>query len=213
MLVWQLADSAFPSGGFAHSGGLEACWQAGLVDADSLAAWIEAQIVQVGRGALPFVLAAYRAPELFFSIDAECDAFLNNHVANRASRAQGQAFGDTAARTLAIAELARFREQARGSPMHLPVVFGVVCQLLDVSIEQTACLYVFLSLRGWISAAVRLGIVGPMEGQAIQSRLLAVAQSRADQALESSAGAAQTAPIADMLLAGHDRLYSRLFQS
>ena len=30
-LLWQLADSAFPTGGFAHSGGLEAAWQNGEV--------------------------------------------------------------------------------------------------------------------------------------------------------------------------------------
>jgi urease accessory protein len=30
-LLWQLADSAFPTGGFAHSGGLEAAWQHGEI--------------------------------------------------------------------------------------------------------------------------------------------------------------------------------------
>ena len=30
-LFWQLADSAFPTGGFAHSWGLEAAWQSGEV--------------------------------------------------------------------------------------------------------------------------------------------------------------------------------------
>jgi urease accessory protein len=214
MLIWQLADSAFPSGGFAHSGGLEACWQQGLVNADSLPTWIETQIVQIARSALPFVLAVHRALAAFSSIDSDCDAFLTNHVANRASRSQGQALADTASRTLANVELTRFREEARTCAMHLPVVFGVVCASLDVSIEQAASLYLFIALRGWISAAVRLGMVGPMEGQAVEARLLTFAQRWATAALESSCDeAAQTAPIADMLLAGHDRLYSRLFQS
>ncbi len=214
MLIWQLADSAFPSGGFAHSGGLEAARQAGLVDAASFPPWLEMQIVQVARGALPFVLAAHRAPSTFLAIDADCDAFLTNHVANRASRAQGQALADTAARTLGVAEVAQFRDQARRSAMHLPVVFGVVCRLVQIPIGQAASLYLFIALRGCVSAAVRLGIVGPMEGQAIQARLLPTAQTWAEAALGGNCDdAAQTAPLSDMLLASHDRLYSRLFQS
>ena len=108
MLIWQLADSAFPSGGFAHSAGLESSWQQGLMDADSLPAWIEGQIVQTARGALPFVIAAYREPEAFSAIDVDCDAFINNHVATRASRAQGQSFADTAVRTLLTPSLLDF---------------------------------------------------------------------------------------------------------
>ena len=53
-----------------------------------------------------------------------------------------------------------------------------------------------------------------MEGQRIQARLLMVAHKRAEASLEWSCDeAAQTSPITDMMLGGHDRLYSRLFQS
>jgi hypothetical protein len=50
-LVWQLADSALPTGGFAHSGGLEAAWQHGEVRQSSqLASFIEASLEQLGHG-------------------------------------------------------------------------------------------------------------------------------------------------------------------
>ncbi len=68
--------------------------------------------------------------------------------------------------------------------------------------------------RGTLSAAVRLGIVGTTDGQ----RLLAERACDLDRTLEASLAltieeAAQTAPLADLWQASHDRLYSRLFQS
>ncbi|MDB5296990.1 MAG: putative urease accessory protein UreF, partial [Phycisphaerales bacterium] len=44
-LLWQLVDSAFPTGGFAHSGGVEAAWQHGrLRDGDGLFAVADAAV-------------------------------------------------------------------------------------------------------------------------------------------------------------------------
>src|SRR5690242_7960119 len=98
-LLWQLADSAFPTGGFAHSGGLEAAWQHGEMNSPEAAAmFVEASISQIGHGSIPFVTAAHREPECFAKFDDLCDCFLINHVANRASRSQGQALLATAAR-------------------------------------------------------------------------------------------------------------------
>lgn len=216
MLIWQLADSAFPSGGFAHSAGLEASWQAGQVDQASLPQWITAQLTQCARGSLPFLQSAYHEPDKFRAVDSDCNIFLNNHVANRASRSQGQSFADTAARTLPFAAIKRFRADTRGCPSHLAPTFGVIARLIGLPLDQANRLYLFIALRGGISAAVRLGIVGPLQGQSIQAELSKRAEELANRAALATVGyldAAQTAPLLDLLARQHDRLYSRLFQS
>src|SRR6185312_5576255 len=54
LLLLQLGDSAFPAGGFAHSGGLEAAAQLGEVKgAEAVRAFCEQSLWQTGRGALP----------------------------------------------------------------------------------------------------------------------------------------------------------------
>src|SRR5579872_7266707 len=75
-LVWQLADSAFPTGGFAHSGGLEAACQHGeLRNRAELTSFIETSLRQFGRGPLPFMTASYDQPERFPELDRLCEAF------------------------------------------------------------------------------------------------------------------------------------------
>ena len=92
LLLWQLADSAFPAGGFAHSAGLEAAMQHREVTCrDDLEAFTCAVIRQAGYSALPLVTAAHANPRGLVELDALCDAFLSNPVANRASRTQGRA--------------------------------------------------------------------------------------------------------------------------
>ncbi len=62
--------------------------------------------------------------------------------------------------------------------------------------------------------AIRLGIVGPMEGQALQHRLSPVAgEILATCEVLTVAEATQTAPLLEIWQGTQDRLYSRLFQS
>src|SRR6186713_840274 len=99
-LVWQLADSAFPAGGFAHSGGLEAVAQNGEIkSAADLENFLHAALQQTAHGSLPFVAAGFNALVPFAEVDWLFDAFTPNHVANRASRAQGQAWLASAERS------------------------------------------------------------------------------------------------------------------
>jgi urease accessory protein len=216
-LIWQLVDSAFPSGGFAHSNGLEAAWQHGHIgSAAELREWLGVAVRQAGRGALPFVMGASAEPDVFESVDRRCDAFLLGHVANRASRAQGQALLATAVRVFPQAALADLRRAARARklPTHLAPAFGAVGAALGLARHEVARVFLFTSLRGMTSGAVRLGIVGPLEGQRIQLDLYTdVERTFAACAALTPDDAAQTSPLAELLQSTQDRLYSKLFVS
>ena len=213
----QIADSGFPTGGFAHSGGLEAAFASGRVtSADDLERFVGASLWNVGNAALPFVSAAHATPERVWSLDALLDAQLTNHVSNRASRTQGRAFLATSAAVFDEPPIALLSDRAsrRDVSVHLAPVYGAIVAALGIPGRDALGLYLLLSLRGTASAAVRLGIVGPHAAQRIQSRYRATL----DEVLAACdrlhpAEAATTSPIFDLLGATHDRLYARLFQS
>jgi urease accessory protein len=214
--IYQLADASFPSGGFAHSAGLEAAAQLGEVRADSLPAYMEAFAWQTGHASLPFVGAAFDDPNAFATIDAHNDAFLLTAIANRASRAQGRSFASVAAKAFggpaldALAEAAR----RRSAPLHHAPVFGVALRALGASRGEALTLFLHGQIRGLSSSAVRLGLVGPHEAQALQARMAGVLDQVVTACSHLAAeDAAATAPRFELVQAQHDSLYSRLFQS
>jgi len=215
LTLWQLADSAFPTGGFAHSAGLEAAWQHGEVrNRIELISFLEASLHQLGHAALPFVSAAFDDPGRVNELDEWCDAFTTNHVANRASRTQGRALLLAAERIFQSA--IRNPKSAIASPScsHLAPVFGAVMAGLKVPRDTTQHLFLFNHLRGVIAAAVRLNIVGPMDAQAIQHQLAPATEAILNQCQSLTPDdVAQTAPLLELWQGAQDRLYSRLFQS
>ncbi|MEY2467095.1 MAG: urease accessory protein, partial [Verrucomicrobiota bacterium] len=217
-ILWQIIDSAFPTGGFAHSVGLEAAWQHGEVrNRDELTSFVEASLNQLGRAALPFVTAAYTEPERLDDFDQLCDAFTTNHVANRASRAQGKAFLTAVERIFVGVHALACSESTlkRGlQPSHFAPCFGACLRRLEVPRDTAMRLFFFNHLRAMLAAAVRLNIVGPMEAQRLQYRFAC----RAEEILKKCGSLtleeiAQTAPLLELWQGAQDRLYSRLFQS
>ncbi|HUS66399.1 MAG TPA: urease accessory UreF family protein [Kofleriaceae bacterium] len=216
--VWQLADSAFPSGGFAHSGGLEAAAQLGEVTcADAVERFAVSALWQAGTVGLPLVRAAFRDPDAAAVLDARCEAALAGHVTRRASRTQGRAWlatcGHSFAGQPAIERLAEtVRSRAAGG--HLAVVLGASLRALEVGEAETLRLWLFLAARGVLSAAVRLGLIGPHEAQRMQDRLGSVADAvLAGCATRGVDELAHSAPIAEVLANLHDALPARMFQS
>jgi urease accessory protein len=218
-MILQLADSAFPTGGFVHSAGLEAAVYAGEVRGrDDVESFCGEIITQTAHGSLPIVGAAFDAPERLAEIDAFTTTTLWSQVAARASKAQGWALLDTARRAFADAEWgpSPFLHDLRknGDGPHFAPAFGFVTRTLEVSRDDALATLLHLSVRGVLSAAIRLGTVGPGEAQAIHRRLhplldTALAQGRA-RGLDD---VAQTAPLVELFQAKQDQLYSRLFQS
>ncbi len=218
----QIADSAFPTGGFAHSGGLEAAIAHGRARSpEDLDAYLREHLWNVGQASLPFAGAAFDAPERVWPLDAWIDATLVNHVANRASRTQGRTFLATCGRIFGEpgvqALAARARERGDGHPaptVHFAPVFGASAGMLGLERGEALALFLFLALRGAASAAVRLGVTGPHEAQRMQRRHAATLDAvLAECAALEPGEAAATSPLLDTMGATHDRLYARLFQS
>ena len=171
LLCLQLADSAFPVGSFAHSSGIEAAFQwKELQSAEDLRVFLVTVLRQATRGTLPLLVAAHRQDVPLSDVDELANATLSNHVANRASRAQGQALLATASKVFRLAELTPLQEQVHQGQLaaHLAPIFGVVCRALELPAQRAVELFLFIMLRDMISAAVRLNIVGPLAGQRLQ---------------------------------------------
>jgi urease accessory protein len=217
LLVWQLADSAFPAGGFAHSGGLEAAAQHGeITNRSELVHFIKNALQQVGHGSVPFLSGAHKSPGDFGVISQHFETFTSNHVANRASRLQGRAFLASSVRIFPAEALKYFQSKVneQNFPMHFAPIFGTILSLLHVAREAACRIFLFIHLRGLLSSAVRLGLVGPLEGQGIQYQLTGCLEAIFAECINVDyKAAAQTNPLSEIWQANQDRLYSRLFQS
>jgi urease accessory protein len=206
-LLLQLADGSFPSGGFAHSAGLESSIELGRLS--SIEDFVDDAIIAARDGTLPFVRAACADPARLRELDDRFDATLPLDVPNRASRAQGRSLASAAAR---IFDLPAIAEHARRGPAHHAPIFGAAFGALGVSSDETVTAYLHGVMRGVLSAAVRLNVVGPLEAQ----RLLAGrarAMTDAVMTAHSVDDVAQTAPLVELWGALHDHLDARLFQS
>jgi urease accessory protein len=103
--------------------------------------------------------------------------------------------------------------------LHLPVVFGFLLGLaLRIEPAQSTYMYLYLMARGMLSAAVRLGLLGPMrsafllrELSGVLLRLLSV--DPAEAAGSPRPPSYSVAPIMEIYQGLHDRLFSRIFNS
>ncbi len=219
--LWQLLDSAFPAGGFAHSGALESLAQSGELTGASLPTFLRTSLRLQTRSLLPFLLQAHRDLEAFQNINLSCDAFLINHVARAASSRQGRSLLSSAAAIFHDARLSALNDtfHLRGAlkdhaPCHYAPAHGTVAASLGLSRGEAAQSYLFVTLRDQVLSAIRLGIVGPMEGHAILYSLRSEIEHLAHEATSGREPEAfQIAPLIDIVQTTHSRLYSRLFQS
>ncbi|KAL1816381.1 urease accessory protein F isoform X2 [Daucus carota subsp. sativus] len=218
---WQLLDSILPTGGFAHSFGLEAAIQTRMVcEPEDLKIYVVHLLENTGSLLLPFVYSAFQSPNLqtWYKVDKILNATLTNEVGRKASIAQGSALMRTAASVFTeIPSLKVMRQTSLGTGVvnfHHAPIFGMICGLLGFDSGTTQRAYMFVTLRDIISAATRLNVIGPLGAAVLQHQVAAIAEDLSNKWMDRPLDeACQTSPLLDTVQGCHGYLFSRLFCS
>lgn len=207
----QLADSAFPSGAYAFSDGLETLTQRGEVrSADDLTLFLRGQL-RGGWGtqdAPACALAWQASAEQLHALDTLLDDLKLVEGPRKASARIGGNLRKAALKLWPdeLAELPETRHQA--------TTFGVVARLLGASLEDAVTAYVSAWLLGRVTSATRLMKLGGLDAQHCAARCENEAQWCVNFALNAAPDdLSGFTPLLDIAAQEQSSLPERLFQT
>uniref|UniRef100_A0A0B6ZJN1 Urease accessory protein UreF n=1 Tax=Arion vulgaris TaxID=1028688 RepID=A0A0B6ZJN1_9EUPU len=235
----QLVDSAYPTGGYSHSLGLEAFIQhygigrtvpgigKTVQDHKTLVHAFVCILENSGSLSLPFVAAAHSVVSsdqivrdvqtgnhTLIELDEMCESCTSNHIARRASIRQGKSFLEVSCFTCKnLAD--EFKSSVVDLPhCHLAVVYGCILAGLGLDVNSTMASFMYCVVRSVIATAVRLDVLGSMEGQRVQHDLQQLIPDIIDRNRSRSVDAAcMKFPVIDILQNTQDTLFCKLFYS
>ncbi|MBU8824232.1 urease accessory protein UreF [Mycolicibacterium goodii] len=173
----RFGDSAFPSGGFAFSSGLEGACRDGLVrdERDAAAFAAEQLTCRWHRGDRVLLRMAWAVDDPV-DVDALAEAVATMSVLREASRRAGAATLSTfAAIVEGVDNLTRYRIRvlAGDAPGHLPVAQAISFQAAGLTLPTAEAVAAWQVVSGITGAALRLGICGHLGAQRILGDLTA----------------------------------------
>ena len=213
--LFQANDTAYPSGAYAHSFGLEELVETGVVQKPAdLENFMNTQILPaLLTFEIPFFVQAHAAAvegnlaELL-ELDAELDAWRIPAELRDASRRIGSQRLDLLAQLDPAELVLRYRELSPRSH-HLVVA---ALELSGVPVGQAARAFAFQSIAGLTAASMKLMRIGQTSCQQILRRTLVALGEKIDDSLSRPVDGWFN-PLLEIASLRHARAHSRLFIS
>jgi urease accessory protein len=211
VLALLLADGRTPTGGYAHSGGLEAALAEGVAD---VPAFMRARLHTVGRGQAALAAAAVAAPDLdtLLALDGEAAARTPVPAVRDADRRLGVGLLRTAAELWPDdALIAAYRAASVLTPR--PVALGVACRAAGLGRLAAARLSLYEDAAGVAAAAVKLTPLDAARASAWVAGLAAEIEDLAVAAADGGTLPSPATPLLDRRALAHGARDGRLFAS
>ncbi|MET8540368.1 urease accessory UreF family protein [Kitasatospora sp. NPDC004799] len=222
LVCLQLTDSAFPSGFYTLSHGLEGYAQAKAVTPDTLPALL-ADLLRHGVGpsdATALVLAHRAATAGDWALLAETDRRLHATRLNRelrlAATRTGRQLLDIARESMGGEALDRYAAlvAAKRAPGCQAVAAGVAYASAGVPVHQAVTGDLFAFCASFVGAALRLRLTDHRKAQVLLRAAAPVIREVVSGALERDlADLGGCVPVADVMSGRHERAEARLFMS
>lgn len=213
--LFQLFDSQFPVGAFAHSGGLETYGQAGA-RLPELRELLASQVAQGwGRGDLVAASLAWSAAA---QPDATAQLALLGAIVSAQKIVPSVHYASVRQGRRTLSLLARLHPDRIASltidPPHHAIVIGAAGRLLELPHRELLTAYAHSLLAATIAAATRCMPVSPAQGQELIVELQPALDAAVSRALDATDDDLYTcAPALDIRCHQQGGLRTRLFQS
>ncbi len=227
--VLQLSDSAFPSGRYTFSHGLEAFAQNGLLAAPSRPSTLATLLGDYIRfGVAPAdgvaLACAHRAARpdgvhdlaLATGADQRLTAVKLAREARESSVRSGRALISTASAAFGASVVAEYVERVNEGrcPGNHAVVLGLLCAWLGVPRLEAVAGELYAFAAGWVAAAVRLALTDHRSAQGVLHQLRPVTAEAALRAVDKDVTQIWSCtPLVDVMAMRHEQADLRLFAS
>jgi urease accessory protein len=185
--IAMLADSSLPTGSFAHSAGLEAAGQLGMIKGEKdVLTFVQAATRSSMQLLTPFLISGHRISqggplfelskiqEKWNKLNQQAQAVMvTNEPACAASLDQGKSLARIASQWLRTESnltsqyqnsqmVEKILECLKSNPPHIAPALGVIGGIMGLDEIQVCRLFAYCMARDLVSAAVRLSLVGPL---------------------------------------------------